>query len=240
MSFFRKFILTLSLGACFSAAAQGTSEKPNIILFLADDFGWSDCQYYNSNSLIDMPNIETLASQGISYSDAHAPSSLCQPSRTAILIGNYPYRGGGAWNWNAPSNLPEGQNSLAQMLKNNGYRTSIFGKEHIGGGIMRIDGGVYRGSSWAKNAYKDMDFTQPRPEGNLSRGFDYGFVLAGGIQDPPYAYFENDILQLQLPTGITPPANFIDQPVFLEEDTDRNIVVWAKDTLLTENGSAQR
>ena len=61
------------------------TEKPNIILILADDLGYGDIGCYNPESKVPTPNIDTLATQGMSFTDAHAPATVCTPSRYSIL-----------------------------------------------------------------------------------------------------------------------------------------------------------
>ncbi|GIS59742.1 MAG: hypothetical protein CM1200mP2_19670 [Planctomycetaceae bacterium] len=75
------------LASCLSAA-----EKPNIVLILADDMGYGDPTCYNPNSRFPTPNIDRLARQGLRLTDAHAPASVCVPTRYGLLTGRYPFR----------------------------------------------------------------------------------------------------------------------------------------------------
>ena len=80
----------------FCAVAQSqksnSSELPNIVYILADDMGYGDVSCYNENSKIKTPNIDKLASEGISFTDAHTSSSVCTPTRYGILTGRYNWR----------------------------------------------------------------------------------------------------------------------------------------------------
>ena len=67
-------------------------DKPNVIFILADDLGYGDLSYLNANSKIYTPHIDQLAREGKSFKDAHAPASLCTPTRYAILTGRYGWR----------------------------------------------------------------------------------------------------------------------------------------------------
>ena len=69
-----------------------TQSNPNIIFILADDMGYGDLACQNAVSKIPTPNLDRLASQGVRFTDAHAPSSVCTPSRYAILTGRYSWR----------------------------------------------------------------------------------------------------------------------------------------------------
>ena len=67
-------------------------QNPNVIFILADDRGYGDLACQNPDSKIPTPNLDRLASQGVRFTDAHAPSSVCTPSRYAILTGRYSWR----------------------------------------------------------------------------------------------------------------------------------------------------
>ena len=68
------------------------AKRPNIVLILADDLGYGDPGCYNKHSLIPTPNIDRLADQGMRFTDAHAPSAVCTPTRYGILTGRYCWR----------------------------------------------------------------------------------------------------------------------------------------------------
>src|SRR5512140_1530317 len=84
----RQFLALTSLSAPLAAAAA----KPNIVYFLADDFGFGDAGFQNPKSRIPTPNLDRLASQGIRFTDAHDPTSVCTPTRYGILTGRYCWR----------------------------------------------------------------------------------------------------------------------------------------------------
>ena len=84
-------LITLWLFA-FSALAQSNAQRPNIVIILADDLGYGDVQSFNPNSKIPTPNLDKLARQGMRFTDSHAPSSLCTPTRYALLTGRYAWR----------------------------------------------------------------------------------------------------------------------------------------------------
>ena len=80
--------------------------KPNIVFILADDLGYGDVKCNYPAGKIPTPNIDRLASEGIRFTDAHAPSALCTPTRYSILTGRYCWRtrltSGVLWPWDAP------------------------------------------------------------------------------------------------------------------------------------------
>ena len=67
-------------------------DRPNIIFILADDMGYGDVQSLNSDSKIPTPNLNRLAAEGMSFTDAHSPSAVCTPTRYATLTGRYSWR----------------------------------------------------------------------------------------------------------------------------------------------------
>src|SRR5205807_1943923 len=75
-----------------SARADAPAAPPNIVFILADDLGYGDLGCYNRASKIPTPNLDRLARDGMRFSDAHAPTSVCTPTRYAILTGRYCWR----------------------------------------------------------------------------------------------------------------------------------------------------
>ena len=82
----------------FSATLAGAAEKPNIVLFMADDMGMGDTSAFqdftgNADDVqVATPNMERLARKGVRFTDAHTPSSRCSPTRYGLLTGRYPWR----------------------------------------------------------------------------------------------------------------------------------------------------
>ncbi|WP_019026069.1 sulfatase family protein [Colwellia piezophila] len=132
-------ILTLSAGYITCSFANEQTQ-PNIIIFLADDLGYGEIQHLNpEHGKIPTPNLDALARSGLTFTDAHSASSVCTPTRYALLTGRYAWRtrlqkgvltGG-------ESLIAENRLTLAKMLKNQGYHTSMIGKWHLG---MLFDG----------------------------------------------------------------------------------------------------
>ena len=181
-----------------SQAGGETAAKsvlPNVVLILLDDVGYGDFKAYNGDSKIPLPHIDELAARGMVFTDAHSPAALCAPTRYSVLTGNYPWRGRepwGAWKYNQASQILPGQTTLGDLMKRAGYHTAMFGKYHMGGHFRRKD----PPGQFALNEedYRKIDFSQRFGMGPRDLGFDYSFMLLSGIQDEPYAYFENDEL----------------------------------------------
>jgi arylsulfatase A-like enzyme len=76
----------------FSCMGKNSTRQPSIVYILADDLGYGDVKCLNLDSKIPTPNLDRLAQQGMTFTDAHASSSLCSPTRYGILTGRYSWR----------------------------------------------------------------------------------------------------------------------------------------------------
>ena len=166
--------------------------RPNIVFILADDLGYGDLSCQNPNSKIQTPRLDRLANQGVRFTDAHAPSALCTPSRYGLLTGQNCWRTrlkfGVLDSWDEPLIAPE-RLTVAGLLRNNGYRTAFFGKWHLGLSWPFV-GKVARGfDPTVKPA--DIDWSSRITGGPIDYGFDYYFGL-NVANEPPYVFIEND------------------------------------------------
>ncbi len=111
---------------------------PNIVIILADDLGYGDLACYG-NAKIKTPNLDRMAAEGAKLTQFNCPASFCAPTRASLMTGRYPFRCGMTSN-PAPDggpdadglHLPEGEVTLAQVLKQAGYATGMIGKWHLG------------------------------------------------------------------------------------------------------------
>lgn len=124
-------LASVAIQGCTSAANQPTGknrkEKPNVILFLADDQSIDDVGCYGNN-VIRTPNIDRLAKEGMKFNLAFTPTAMCSPSRSALYTGLYPHRNGCHPNH---SRIKPGIKTLPYYLKSLGYRVRLAGKTHI-------------------------------------------------------------------------------------------------------------
>lgn len=137
----------LLLLTALTASVAGAAEKPNLIFILADDLGWTDlaCQ---GSKYYETPNIDRLAKEGMRFTDGYTCGSNCQPTRAALLSGQYGPRTGiytvGSTDRFDTSKrplvpVPNVQQlalekiTVAEALKKAGYATGMFGKWHLGG-----------------------------------------------------------------------------------------------------------
>lgn len=161
-----------------------TGEFPNLVYVLADDMGYGDLGCNNPRSRIPTPSLDRLAKEGMRFTDAHASSSVCTPSRYSILTGRYNWRSalkeGVTWGYSLPLIEP-GRLTVAELLRGQGYRTACIGKWHLGW-------------EWARTgpAEDDVDFTRPIRQGPCSFGFDHFFGISASLDMPPYVYVEDE------------------------------------------------
>jgi len=119
------------------ADSEKNDQKPNIIIILADDLGYGDLECYG-NEAINTPNLNKIASEGITFTDFHSNGAACSPTRAAFLTGRYQQRAGiqGVFlTWiesHKEMGLQPEEVTFADVLKQNGYKTATFGKWHLG------------------------------------------------------------------------------------------------------------
>ena len=159
--------------------AQST---PNIVIILADDLGYGSVNCYGApKTLIRTPHIDQLASEGMRFTDANTPGSVCSPTRYALLTGRYAWRGRLQYGVLQP---PEGALlieddllTLPAYLQQRGYRTAHIGKWHLG----------YTN----QENVEDLS-AQPLVPGPRAVGFDYHFGVPNNIDWRPKVYIENE------------------------------------------------
>jgi arylsulfatase A-like enzyme len=158
----------------FISCSVKPEEKPNIVIVYMDDLGYGDVGAYGATALI-TPNIDKLAEGGIRFSDSHASSATCTPSRYALLTGEYPWRNEEAkiLPGSAPLIIDTAKITIPKMLKEKGYQTAVVGKWHLGLGLGEVD--------WNSHV-------SPGPN---EVGFDYAFIMAATQDRTPTVYLEN-------------------------------------------------
>ncbi|MEL0652310.1 arylsulfatase [Algibacter sp. TI.3.09] len=166
----------ISIVSQLSFAFQEKQEFPNIVLINADDLGYGDLSCYGATKL-HTPNIDKLAKEGRMFTDAHAASAVCTPSRYALLTGEYPVRHGSL---NSPVFLKNKlvidtqKETIASILKKAGYATACVGKWHLGFGTT-----------------EPVDWNKPLTPGPNELGFDYYYGVPVVNSHPPFVYVEN-------------------------------------------------
>ncbi len=128
-------LLGLSLGIQLCAQESGDARRPNIIFLMSDDHAYQAISAYDS-SLIQTPNIDRIAEEGIKFTNACVTNSICAPSRAVLLTGKHSHLNGKIDNI---SSFDTSQVTFPQLLLANGYQTAIFGKLHSGNNPKGID-----------------------------------------------------------------------------------------------------
>ncbi|MFK7741786.1 MAG: arylsulfatase [Planctomycetota bacterium] len=184
-----------------TAAKPTTSSRkpPNVVIIYADDLGYGDLSCYNPEAAYQTPRLDQMAREGVRFTDAHSPSTICSPSRYGLLSGQQIYRstgrGGGAFEGpGGPSYLKPGTLTLGDMLKAKGYRTGVFGKWHVG--LTWLDkNGKRLGGGFDNSLLIDYEKSTPLIDGPNARGFDESFVTPNcPTTDPLYIYIENGMV----------------------------------------------
>ena len=209
---------------CIDQSVSVAAPKPNIVFILADDMGVGDVMALSKRCRIETPNLDRLASQGMTFTDAHTSSSVCTPTRYAILTGRYNWRSrlknGVCWGWSRRL-IEDGRMTVGAFLQQHGYSTAAIGKWHLGMSWPLKNGGFADDGDTFRKDFKDaynVDYFQPVQHGPTSVGFDRFFGISASLDMPPYVYIQDD---RPLVTKIVTKAFHRDGPADVDfEDVD--------------------
>src|SRR5688572_23185449 len=142
----REFVLTLCALSAGSSVYAADARRPNIVFILADDLGYTDLACYGSK-YYETPHLDRMAAEGVRFTDGYTCGPNCQPTRAALLSGQYGPRTGvytvgsiDRFDWRSRplrpvdnvQKLPLEKVTIADALKAAGYATGMFGKWHLG------------------------------------------------------------------------------------------------------------
>jgi arylsulfatase A len=191
-----KTIATIIAVLFWMAAHSSAVERPNVVLILCDDLGYGDVAANNPDSKIPTPNMDRIAREGIRFTDAHTPSSVCTPTRYGLLTGRYNWRSklqSGVLGGLSPRLIEPERETLASMLKKQGYFTAIIGKWHLGMDWVKNESKEVNVLSVEKaDQVNNVDYSKPIANGPNSVGFDYYFGVSASLDMVPYTFIEND------------------------------------------------
>lgn len=172
-------LLTVMVSAFFIGPVleRAAAARPNVILVMADDLGIGDTSPTNPKCKIKTPYLQKMANEGLTFLDAHTPSSVCTPTRYGLLTGRYNWRSRlarGVLSGTSSHLIPADRPTLGHLMRKAGYHTAMVGKWHLGW-------------DWHKTG-KKIDFTRPIKNGPDINGFDQYYAHCGSLDMPPYVW----------------------------------------------------
>lgn len=183
-----------------SEAQTEQTERPNVILLVADDLGYGDLSCYGATR-VSTPCVDSIANAGLRFTNAHACASTSTPSRFALLTGLYPFRqeGTDVAAGNAGMIIEPGQFTVADAFRQAGYRTAAIGKWHLGLG--------------SETGKQDWNGTLDETPADL--GFDYHYIMAATADRVPCVFIENGRISNhdpEAPVEVSYQKNFEGEP----------------------------
>jgi arylsulfatase A len=176
-------VLLLVLGTARPApagVAAANRPRPNIVVIYTDDQGYGDMSALNPHAKFQTPHLDRLAREGITFTDGHCADTVCTPSRYALLTGRYSWRTSlksGVLHSDGDCLIAKDRITVASLLKQNGYKTAMFGKWHL---QMKFPGTIGK-----------RDWTQPITDGPNERGFDTYFGIPASMNYGVLTFIEN-------------------------------------------------
>ncbi len=152
-------------------------EHPNVIIVMADDLGIGDISPTNPDCKIKTPYLQKMADEGLTFLDAHTPSSVCTPTRYGLLTGRYNWRSRlakGVLNGTSEHLIPASRPTVGHLMRSAGYHTAMIGKWHLGWDWHKTDGKI--------------DFSKEVKNGPDINGFDEYYAHCGSLDMPPYVW----------------------------------------------------
>ena len=230
--YYSGFVIALSI---FAYNQNIFAQKPNVVVIITDDQSFNSLGYTGGD--VYTPCIDSLAAEGMKFTNAHVPSTVCSPSRYSFLTGKY---SGRSYGENFLKRFPEGtlsrieniielsdgEANLGSILKQNGYRTGFVGKSHVMEHAMLVK------SNWESYGLQTYDQTDdpydPQVSAKMKQNHDvmqeivksYGFDYADGIYMANVKELNNDALNVHnLEWTVDKALKFIEQeqdnPFFL-------------------------
>ncbi|TWT57831.1 Arylsulfatase [Thalassoglobus neptunius] len=152
------------------------ADQPNVVLIYTDDQGYGDMSSLNPDSRFQTPSLDRLAREGILFTDAHCSDTVCTPSRYGLLTGRYSWRTSlksGVFGAEREGLIADDRMTLASLFSNQGYRTIMVGKWHLG-----MD---FPGDAPTRKNPDSRDWSQPVRDMPLDKGFDTFFGIPASM-----------------------------------------------------------
>lgn len=192
--------LTLPLLGLAAGAFAQSAQKPNVILLVADDLGYGDLSCYGATR-VQTPAVDSIARNGVRFTDCHAVASTSTPSRYSLLTGEYCFRRPGTdiAAGNAGMIIRPEQYTIADMFRSAGYTTAAIGKWHLGLGSVTAQ----------------QDWNKPLDMTPADIGFDYHYLMAATADRVPCVFIENGAVanyDAEAPIYVSYQKNFDGEP----------------------------
>ncbi|MBE2286567.1 MAG: sulfatase-like hydrolase/transferase [Prosthecobacter sp.] len=174
-----RFLLAVLVSSfCILHSSFAATQRPNIIVIMADDLGYGDLGCYGAKA-VQTPNIDRLAAEGVRFTSGYCSAATCTPTRFSFITGTYAFRqkGTGVAPPNGPALIKPGTATISSLLKQAGYATAVIGKWHLGLGDPKPD--------WNGDL-------KPGP---LEIGFDHCFLLPTTNDRVPQVYVNDHRVQ---------------------------------------------
>ncbi|MCH7226174.1 arylsulfatase [Haloferula sp. A504] len=185
---FRPFLILL-----LALASSLTAATPNVIVILADDMGIGDVSHNGGKA--PTPHLDRLAKEGMRFTDGHSASSVCTPTRYALVTGRYNWRSPlkkGVLGGPSPTLIRNGETTIAAFLGKHGYHSTVIGKWHLGLDWAKLPKKGEAAEGPTKGAGWDIDFSKKASNGPTDLGFSEDFLFPASLDMAPYVYLRND------------------------------------------------
>lgn len=183
----KRLLLTFLVTLALIGSSRAADDRLNFVFILADDLGYMDVGFNNPKTFYETPNLDSLAESGMVFTDFYAACQVCSPTRASIMTGKYPARmdttnffSGRRAGKFQPADfetvMPSEEVTIAEALKEHGYKTFFAGKWHLGGdGHLPQDQGFDINKGGGGNGhprsyfypYKNVENLPPGPEGEF-------------------------------------------------------------------------
>ncbi|WP_286263176.1 sulfatase-like hydrolase/transferase [Thalassotalea atypica] len=225
-------LILVNIVACSSVAKEIEKEdvvsignvRPNVILVMSDDQGWGDVSY-NGNKILKTPHLDAMAEAGVQMDRFYAAAPVCSPTRGSVLTGRHPFRLGIPWA--GKGHMPSRESTLAEVLKDSGYRTGHFGKWHLGQLSKAVKQGYFPGDLADPKRYSppwENGFEVSFSTESMMPTYNPYYHIGGNFGSPDYRKLQSEPVAKGQKTGgfrwrdffWTGPGKIVDQ--WLEGD----------------------
>lgn len=197
--------ITFLIFTLASTVVATASDLPNIICILADDLGYGDVQCLNpERGKIPTPQMDKIAAEGMTFTDAHTTSSVCTPTRYSLLTGRYNWRTTlqrSVLNGYGEALTKPDRVTVPSFLKEHNYNTAMIGKWHLGLGLPTIDGkkaaaskdlrGKLNKDAYPPEEISNIDWQGTITGGPVDLGFDSWYGISASLDFPPYVWIRD-------------------------------------------------